>query len=82
MIILFIGVISLSFELRPIEIIQFAQFANGLLLPVIAILLLWMVNNRSLMGKYRNTAWHNLLAIIIISLVIILGIKGIFGVIG
>lgn len=82
MIILFIGVISLSFDLRPIEIIQFAQFANGLLLPVIAILLLWMVNNRSLMGKYRNTAWHNLLAIIIISLVIILGIKGIFGVIG
>lgn len=82
MVILFIGVISLSFELRPIEIIQFAQFANGLLLPVIAILLLWMVNNRHLMGKYKNTVWHNLLAILIISLVIVLGIKSIFGVFG
>ena len=81
-IILLIGVLSMSFKLRPIEIIQFAQFANGLLLPIIAILLIWIVNKPGLMGPYKNTVWHNLLAILIIGLVVVLGIKSIFGVFG
>ena len=81
-IVLFVGVISMSFELRPIQIIQFAQFANGLLLPVIAILLLWMVNNKHLMSQYRNTRAQNLLSLIIISLVVILGVKSILGIFG
>ena len=81
-IILLIGVLSMSFNLRPIEIIQFAQFANGLLLPIIAILLLWIVNKPGLMGPYKNNVWRNLLAILIIALVIVLGIKSIFGVFG
>ena len=81
-IVLFVGVISMSFQLRPIQIIQFAQFANGLLLPVIAILLLWMVNSKHLMNQYRNTKAQNLLSLIIISLVIILGVKSILGIFG
>ena len=80
MIILLIGLLSLSFEFRPIEIIQFAQVANGLLLPVIAIILLWLVNKKAIMSKYRNTLWNNVLAVLIIFLVILLGIKSIFGV--
>lgn len=81
-IILLAGVSSLSFKFKPLEIIQFAQIANGLLLPVMAILLLWLVNRPKVLGKYRNTIWHNVLTIGIILLVIVLGIKSIFGVIG
>ena len=80
-IILLAGVSSLSLDFKPLEIIQFAQVANGLLLPVIAILLLWLVNRQRLLGKYSNTIWQNTLTVIIILLVIILGIKSIFGVI-
>ena len=80
MIILVVGLLSLSFEIRPIEIIQFAQVANGLLLPVIAIILLWLVNKKEIMANYRNTLWNNVLAVLIIFLVVLLGFKSIFGV--
>ena len=81
-IVLFIGVISLSFGIRPIVIIQFAQVANGLLLPIIAIILIWIVNKQSVLGDFKNSIWQNVPAIIIIILVIALGAKSIFSVFG
>ncbi len=80
--VLLAGVGSLSLEFKPIEIIQFAQIANGLLLPLIAILLLWLVNRPGILGRYRNRTGNNVLAIFIILLVIVLGIKSIMGVFG
>ncbi len=80
MIVLFIGAGSLSLRIRPIEIIQFAQVANGLLLPLIAIILLWMINRKGLMGAHKNAVWQNVLSLAIIGLVFLLGIKSIFGV--
>jgi Mn2+/Fe2+ NRAMP family transporter len=82
MVVLFIGVITLSFGIRPIVIIQFAQVANGLLLPIIAIILIWIVNKASVLGKFKNSIWQNVSAIIIIILVIALGAKSIFNVFG
>ncbi len=81
-IILLAGVLSQFFGLTPIALIQFAQVANGLLLPVIAIFLLWVVNRHVVMGRHRNTSWQNLLALVIILLVIILGVKSIVKVAG
>ena len=78
--ILFVGLLSLSLQFRPIQIIQFAQVANGLLLPIIAVILLWLVNKKEIMSRYRNTIWNNVLAMLIILLVIVLGIKSIFGI--
>ncbi|WP_350288387.1 Nramp family divalent metal transporter [uncultured Croceitalea sp.] len=80
--ILFLGVLSLSFEIKPIEIIKFAQVANGMLLPVIAILLLWIVNKKNVMGKYKNTLFQNIIGFLIIGLSILLGAKSIFKVFG
>lgn len=81
-IILILGVLLLSFGIRPIEIIKFAQVANGILLPVIAIFLLWAVNRASVMGKYKNSGLQNIFGIVIIGLAVILGAKSIFKVIG
>lgn len=81
-VVLFIGVISLFFGIRPIVIIQFAQVANGLLLPIIAIILIWIVNKSSVLGDFKNSIWQNVPAIIIIILVIVLGAKSIFSVFG
>jgi len=80
--ILLIGVVSQSFQIRPIEIIKFAQVANGLLLPVICIFLLWVVNKSSLMGAYKNKKWQNAAGILLLLLIIILGAKSIWSVIG
>ncbi|SNZ00109.1 Nramp family divalent metal transporter [Flagellimonas pacifica] len=81
-IVLFFGVLSLSFNFKPIEVIQFAQVANGILLPVMAILLLWIVNKKRVMGTHRNTLFQNVLGFIIVGFTIFLGTKSILKVIG
>jgi len=81
-IILGLGVIFMSFGIKPIEIIKFAQIANGILLPVIAIFLVWVVNRTSVMGKYKNSTLQNVFGFVIIALAIVLGAKSILKVIG
>ena len=49
-IILLLGVMFSSLGFKPIEIIKFAQVANGTLLPVIAGVLLWIVNKKQFWG--------------------------------
>jgi Mn2+/Fe2+ NRAMP family transporter len=80
--ILVLGVVFLSFGIKPIEIIKFAQITNGLLLPIIAIFLLWVVNRVGVMGKYKNTLWQNCIGLAIILLSIVLGAKSILTVLG
>ena len=77
MLILGLGVFFLSFKIKPIEIIQFAQVANGLLLPIIAIFLLWVVNRAGVMGIHKNNWKQNLFGILIIGLAVVLGVKSI-----
>lgn len=82
MAILGLGIFFLSFGIKPIEIIKFAQVANGILLPVIAIFLLWIVNKDTVMGKFKNTLIQNILGIVIVLLAVVLGVKSIFKVLG
>ena len=79
--ILLIGVLFLSFEIKPIQIIQFAQVANGILLPIMALLLLWMVNQKNVMGNHVNKPFQNILGILIVLFTLFLGAKSIFKVI-
>jgi Mn2+/Fe2+ NRAMP family transporter len=80
-VILLVGVISQSLGIRPIELITFAQVANGLLLPLICVFLLWVVNQSKIMGSYRNKSWQNVLSGLLLLFIIILGIKSIGNVI-
>ena len=82
MIILLVGVLFMSIGIKPLEIIKFAQVTNGMLLPIIAIFLLWIVNRKAVMLEYQNTQYQNILGIIIIILSLILGAKSIFTVFG
>ena len=75
--ILLIGVLSSSSGLKSIEIIKFAQIANGILLPVIAGLLIWIVNKESVLGKFKNSKWQNLIGITILIITVFLGLKSI-----
>ena len=71
------GVLFLSFDIRPIQIIQFAQVANGLLLPIMALLLLWAVNRRSVMGDHVNGRVQNFFGLAIVLFSLFLGVKSI-----
>ncbi|MCK0192148.1 Nramp family divalent metal transporter [Arenibacter sp. F20364] len=82
MIILLVGVLFMSIGIRPLEIIKFAQVTNGMLLPIIAIFLLWVVNRKTVMLEYQNTRFQNIIGIIIIILSVILGTKSILTVFG
>ena len=80
--ILCLGVIFASMDYKPITIITFAQIANGFLLPVVALFLLWIVNKTSVLGKYTNGKVQNILSVLIILVTIALGVKGILNAFG
>jgi len=73
--ILSIGLVSLTFDVKPIEIIKFAQITNGMLLPLIASILLWTVNNAQIMGGHKNTKVQNAIGFVIVAFSFFLGFK-------
>ena len=75
--VLLAGLVFSSLGFRPTAIIYFAQVANGLLLPVVAIFLLWVMNDKMIMKHYTNKAWMNIAGITVILITIVLGAKGI-----
>jgi NRAMP (natural resistance-associated macrophage protein)-like metal ion transporter len=77
MIILFLGVLFSSIGIKPIEIIKFAQIANGMLLPIIAGILLWIMNKKNVLGTHVNSKTQNIIGFIILLVSIFLGAKGI-----
>ncbi len=80
MFILGLGVVFSSVGFKSIEIIKFAQVTNGLLLPVIAGFLLWVMNKTSVLGVYKNSKFQNFLGLIILVITILLGLKVILSV--
>ncbi|MDG1888752.1 MAG: Nramp family divalent metal transporter, partial [Flavobacteriaceae bacterium] len=74
--ILIIGVSASMVNINPIEIIKFAQFSNSLLLPIIAIILLWLINNKNIISSEYNYRYQNVLGIFIVIISLILGVKG------
>ncbi len=76
------GVFFSTVGWKPIDIIRFAQFTNGILLPVIAAILLWVVNRPAIMGKYTNSRWQNAGGIVLLGVVILLGAKSVMSVLG
>ncbi len=52
----------------PTQLVVIAQFANGLLLPIVAVFLLVVMNNRKLLGEYTNGIVPNILGAAIVLL--------------
>ncbi|MFY0683899.1 MAG: divalent metal cation transporter [Balneola sp.] len=75
MTILVIGVIFSMLSFNPVSIIQFAQVANGVLLPLIAIFLMYIVNQKELLGEYVNTKTQNILGIVVILVALLVGFR-------
>ncbi len=77
MFILIMGVVFSSIGIKPIEIIKFAQVANGMLLPIIAGVLLWIMNKKAILGKFSNTKLQNFFGLLILIISVFLGLKSI-----
>ena len=73
-VILLFGAAVASLGLDPVAVIIFAQAANGLLLPILTTYLVWLVNQKTVMGKYTNSMLVNLLTLPV--LVLIFGLSG------
>jgi manganese transport protein len=82
MIVLATGVVFATFGLKPVNIILMAQFANGLLLPVLAVFLLKVMNNREILGSATNSRITNIAGVLIILVTFLLGIRSIGSVTG
>lgn len=68
------GVIFASLGIKPVSVIWFAQVANGILLPLICLCLL-LAMNHSILGRYKNNRWQNVLGSIVLGLSIILSVR-------
>lgn len=75
LLILLFGVLLAATGLKLIAIIQFAQITNGILLPVIATLLLWIVNKSKLFKAYKNNIYQNIVGVLIVVLTLFLSIR-------
>lgn len=75
--ILILGILFSSLGVKPIQIIKVAQVANGLLLPLIAGILLWVMNKEQILGKFKNTKIQNFIGLCILAFTIFLGVKSI-----
>ncbi len=60
---------------RPITIILSAQFANGLLLPVVAVFLLYAMNQRAILGDFANGKLANALGFTVVLVAAGLGVR-------
>jgi Mn2+/Fe2+ NRAMP family transporter len=74
-IVILFGMLLASTGLKFILIIQFAQIANGILLPIIAAILLWIMNKASWLGKSKNNLYQNLFGFLIVIISLFLSVR-------
>lgn len=74
MFVLAIGVLISLLDLRPLGIIQMAQFVNALLLPIICLILLIAMNSKVL-GKAKNGVKSNIIALFVFVVILFLSYK-------
>ena len=82
MLVLALGVVFSSLGISPIEIIQFAQIANGIALPIVVGIILWIMNRKAVLGAHVNSGFQNLCGLIIFAVTIMLGIRALLLVFG
>ncbi|MCP4726292.1 MAG: divalent metal cation transporter [bacterium] len=75
--VLLTGVFVALLDLKPIPVIIFAQIANGIMLPLVVILIAIVINNKKILKTNVNNIKRNLITLVIILITLTLGIRGI-----
>lgn len=74
------GVAFASIGVTPVALIRFAQAANGVLLPMVAVFLLLVLNRTEILGQYRNRPVHNLAGWVVVALTVVLAARALYAV--
>lgn len=82
MVVLLIGIVFSAIGLKPLSAIIFAQAANGIMLPIVAIFLLYVMNNKNRLKEYVNSSASNILGFMVVLVAIGLGLKSLAKVFG
>ena len=80
MAILAVGIVFSALDFQPVQVIVFAQVANGILLPILAVFLIYAMNNDGLLGEYTNSPLQNALGAIVPLIVIGIGLQTLYNV--
>jgi len=74
---IFVGTGAALIGFRPIPLIFLAQLVNGLVLPIVAIVLLVAMNDRQRLGDHVNGWRGNVAGIAVVTLCVVLGVRAI-----
>ncbi|HJE20561.1 MAG TPA: Nramp family divalent metal transporter [Aliicoccus persicus] len=72
-IVILIGVVTSAIGFEPLEVILIAQALNGIILPIIAILIFVIINKKGLLGKHKNGPLMNVIGFLVVAVVSFLG---------
>ncbi|SER28849.1 Nramp family divalent metal transporter [Natrinema salaciae] len=75
-----VGIVFSALDYNPVQVIVFAQVANGLLLPILAVFLIYAMNNDQLLGEYTNSTLQNALGGIVTLVVVGIGLRTLYDV--
>lgn len=77
LLILGLGLVFASLGIKPVQLITMAQLANGILLPLLSAYVIWLANQKGLMGNYVNSSKLNLVSMVIWLITLALGLLSI-----
>jgi Mn2+/Fe2+ NRAMP family transporter len=80
--ILLVGVVFSALGYSPVQAIVFAQVANGLLLPIVAIFLIYVMNDGDILGRYTNSTAQNALGAVVTLVATWLGLRTLLSILG
>lgn len=69
-----LGIVTSAIGFEPLEVLLFAQALNGLILPIIAVLIMIIINKKAVMKKHVNALWLNVVGWAVTAVVAFLGL--------
>ena len=79
-IILIVGIIISAIGTNPLALIMTAQAVNGIALPVVVGVTLYLASRQRIMGEYKNSMLQNIIGLMIFAISLVLGISSFIGV--
>ena len=61
-----LGTLSASIGVKPLSLIMLAQTANAMLLPISALLLVWVCNKKAVMQEHTNSVFNNFAGLLVV----------------
>lgn len=74
LVVIFSGILFSIFADKPLHMIVVAQVTNALLLPIVALFILYLLNKKET-GEFRNTLLHNILFVFVFLIIVLINLK-------